>query len=75
MAAMAPPTPPASDDPLAALPAIGPDLEASFRQDGFVVLEHGLPADTCELLCERLEAILRGVYDTGFETSRHISIG
>ena len=40
-------------------------LRPKFEQDGFVILEGVLPAATIRLLNERLEAVLRGIYDTG----------
>ena len=40
-------------------------LRPKFVRDGFVILEGVLPAATIRLLNERLEAVLRGTYDTG----------
>jgi len=64
-AAVAQPDQDASNDPFAILRVIEPNLETSFQENGFIVLKQGLRASTCELLCERLEAVLRGTYDSG----------
>lgn len=38
---------------------------AEFAADGFVVVENLIPTAQCDLLVERLDAVLRGEYDTG----------
>ena len=65
MAALAQPIQIGKDDPFSILRTNEPSLETAFRENGFIVLDQGLSASTCELLCDRLEAVLRGTYDTG----------
>ena len=65
MAALAQPIQIDKDDPFSILRINEPSLETAFRENGFIVLGQGLSGSTCELLCDRLEAVLRGTYDTG----------